>query len=254
MSHIKCGFFFTYIDSSYRNWFHPYQWTRFIQKSALWDKLSLEYFSGNLLLRIDEKNVNLSYLEMKKLFFFSFSGQPFPLFKGTTNYDFSFDLKPELPSTFVGECGKIKYKLDVIVSKAWSFDEKQTIALNIIQTVNLNCVPAMLQSYQYQQTRNIGGLKPLPLSLHVSLPKRGFIFGDTIPVQVYTSGAKFVIFHELYKICLFAIFRSKSLIKAKLMLRSWNLAFTKSSSIIAKHQKWPSKLRQIVFWKKTWTA
>lgn len=121
-------------------------------------------------------------------FFFLFcflSGQPFPLFKGTTSYNFSFDLKPTLPSTFSGECGKIKYKMDFVVNKSWSFDLKQTILLNIIQTMNLNCTPNMLQPYQYQQTKSVG-IKPMPISLHVSLPKRAFSYDDTIPIQVFS--------------------------------------------------------------------
>lgn len=112
-----------------------------------------------------------------------FSGHPFPLL-GLTSYSFSFDLKPDLPSTFSSSIGKIKYKMDFVVNKSWSFDEKQTILLNIIQTMNLNSVPNMLQPYQCQQTKNVG-IKPMPISLHVSLPKRGFSHGETIPVQVF---------------------------------------------------------------------
>lgn len=118
---------------------------------------------------------------------FSFvAGQPFPLSKGVTNYNFSFDLKPDLPSTFVGESGKIKYKMEFVVNKSWKFDEKQTIVLNIIQAVNLNHALDILQPYEYQQTKNIG-LKPMPISLHVLMPKRGFVQGEKITVQVVSS-------------------------------------------------------------------
>lgn len=107
--------------------------------------------------------------------------------QGITTYEFQFILKPELPSSFTGGCGKIKYKLEFIVDKPWKFDEKQTTILNIVQTVNLNYIPGSLQPFENQLTRTIGYIGSGPISLHVYIPKSGYVLEEMIPVQVIIS-------------------------------------------------------------------
>lgn len=107
--------------------------------------------------------------------------------QGITSYEFQFNLKAELPSSFTGGCGKIKYKIEFIVDKPWKFDEKQTIVLNIIQTVNLNYIPGSLQPFENQLTRTIGYIGSGPISLHVFIPKSGFVLDEMIPIQVIVS-------------------------------------------------------------------
>lgn len=117
----------------------------------------------------------------------SFLGQPFVLLPGTTTYDFYFNLKTELPSSFSGSCGKIKYKLEFVLDKPWKFDEKQTLLLNIIQSVNLNLAFSTLQPFQKQLTRNIGYINSGPISVHAYIPKTGYICGEKLAVQVIVS-------------------------------------------------------------------
>lgn len=115
----------------------------------------------------------------------SFAGQSFPLFKGTTTYSFSFSLNPNLPSSFTGDSGKIKYKMEFVLDKPWKFNEKHTIALNIIQTMDLNSSPDASKAFEQQLTKSIGFIDSGPISLHVVLPKTGYAFDEVIPVQVY---------------------------------------------------------------------
>lgn len=93
--------------------------------------------------------------------------------EGTSTFDFSFNLKSDLPSSFAGSFGKIKYKLEFVVDKPWKFDEVKTIVVNIIQTVHLNLTPGTLQPFENQLTRNIGYIGSGPLSLHVYIEKAG---------------------------------------------------------------------------------
>lgn len=74
--------------------------------------------------------------------------------------------------------------MEFVVDKPWKFDERQTIVLNIVQTVNLNYSLGTLQSFENQLTRNIGYIGSGPISLHVFVPKCGYTHGDKIPVQV----------------------------------------------------------------------
>lgn len=124
---------------------------------------------------------------MSLTFSLFFLGQSFVLLPGTTTYDFHFNLKTELPSSFSGSCGKIKYKLEFVVDKPWKFDEKQTLLLNIIQSVNLNSAFSTLQPFENQLTRNIGYINSGPISVHVYIPKTGYICGERLAVQVIVS-------------------------------------------------------------------
>lgn len=118
------------------------------------------------------------------LIFLYFAGPSFALPEGMTSYEFSFNLKSEIPSSFSGGSGKIKYKMEFVVDIPWKFDKKQTILLNIIQTVNLNYSLGTLQPFENQLTRNIGYIGTGPISVHVFVAKCGYIHGDKIPVQV----------------------------------------------------------------------
>lgn len=113
-----------------------------------------------------------------------FSGQSFSLLKGTTTYSFSFSLSPNLPSSFTGDSGKIKYKMEFVIDKPWKFNEKQVIALNVIQTLDLNNVPDAMKAFEQQLTKSIGFIDSGPISLHVFIPKMGYVFDEIIPVQV----------------------------------------------------------------------
>lgn len=76
--------------------------------------------------------------------------------------------------------------MEFVVDIPWKFDKKQTILLNIIQTVNLNYSLGTLQPFENQLTRNIGYIGTGPISLHVFVGKCGYIDGDKIPIQVRT--------------------------------------------------------------------
>lgn len=115
---------------------------------------------------------------------FLFAGPSFALPEGMTSYEFSFNLKSEIPSSFSGGSGKIKYKMEFVVDIPWKFDKKQTIVLNIVQTVNLNYSLGTLSPFENQLTRNIGYIGTGPISLHVFVAKCGYIHGDKIPIQV----------------------------------------------------------------------
>lgn len=112
------------------------------------------------------------------------SGRPFSLLKGTTTYNFTYNLNKKLPSSFSGDCGKIKYKMEFVVDKPWKFDEKQVVVLNVIQTLDLNQYTDTLKPFEKQLTKTIGFIDSGPISLHVSIPKIGYIFGELIQIQV----------------------------------------------------------------------
>lgn len=105
------------------------------------------------------------------------------LCKGTTSYNFSFELKADLPSTFTGDYGKIKYNMEFVVDKPW-FNDNQKIDLIIMRTVNLNHIPGTIKSFEHQEIKNYGLIESAPITLHITLPKLGYVIGEQIPLSV----------------------------------------------------------------------
>ncbi|XP_055313585.1 arrestin domain-containing protein 17-like [Sitodiplosis mosellana] len=111
-----------------------------------------------------------------------------PFITPEKSYRFSFELKSDLPSTFRSEYGEIKYKMKFVVDKRW-WNEKQKITFKVIKNVNLSQIPATLQPFENQLTKTYGMIDSGPISLHVAIPKRGFILGEKIPITVTVANS-----------------------------------------------------------------
>lgn len=108
---------------------------------------------------------------------------PGAYFTPEKSYPFSFELKSDLPSTFRSEYGEVKYRMKFVIVKRW-INLKQKISFKVIKNVNLNQIPASLQPFENQLTKSYGLVDAGPISLHVSIPKRGFTLGEKIPITV----------------------------------------------------------------------
>lgn len=113
-----------------------------------------------------------------------FTGPTFSLNDGTLTYDFSFQLKRCLPSSFSGIHGKIKYKMEFVIDRPWKFDEKQQIVLTIIQLKDVTTVPNGLEPLERQITRTIGYIGSGPIAMHVLIPKIFYVASEKLPIQV----------------------------------------------------------------------
>lgn len=111
-------------------------------------------------------------------------GPSFCLREGTSSYDFSFQLKRKLPSSFSGAYGKIKYKMAFVIDKPWKFDEKQHIVISVIQLLDITSVPDALLPLERQTTRNIGYIGSGPITMQVLTPKCFYVPGEKLPIQV----------------------------------------------------------------------
>lgn len=118
-------------------------------------------------------------------------------------YDFSFQLKHRLPSTFSGAYGKIKYKIIFVIDRPWKLDEKQQVPLTIIQLFDFTCGSDLLKasgplsrsSFEHHFlkaieeniSRTIGYLASGPVTLHVLIPKSYYVPLEKIPIEVIVT-------------------------------------------------------------------
>ncbi|ODN02196.1 Arrestin domain-containing protein 3 [Orchesella cincta] len=106
---------------------------------------------------------------------------------GESSYPFSFQLPlMNLPSSYVGQHGKVEYLLEANVKRSWKFDynAKQFITVNSI--VDLNNDPQAAESGDWKTSKTFCCLccASGPLDMHVRLKNKGFVPGEIIGLEV----------------------------------------------------------------------
>lgn len=125
-----------------------------LHKDSLNDRRSLFYSSREIY--VHDENP-LSFFEPRGV----------ELGIGEHTFDFIVRLEKNLPSSFKGRHGSIKYKLRVMIQKPWSFDEKHIIPLSIVRHImapehlRLNPIPL---TRQITKTISIFGNRPISIT------------------------------------------------------------------------------------------
>jgi len=64
---------------------------------------------------------------------------------GTYRYPFTFPLPPNVPSSFEGEHGYVRYTVEAKIDRPWKFDHVSRSAFTVINHVDLNLEPFELR-------------------------------------------------------------------------------------------------------------
>ncbi|XP_056020506.1 arrestin domain-containing protein 3-like [Ostrea edulis] len=108
------------------------------------------------------------------------------LLRGNYCYPFQFQLPQNLPSSFEGKYGHIRYTIKGTIEKPKRFSHVTKTAFSVIGPLDLNTFPQIDSPIGMTVTKNICCLccTSGPLSAYLSLPRRGFVPGDIIPLTV----------------------------------------------------------------------
>lgn len=107
---------------------------------------------------------------------------------GEHSFEFSIPLEENLPSSFKGSYGSIKYKLRIVIQKPWTFDEKHIIPLTIVKRMVLPSVCRLNPiSLTKQTTRTISLFGNRPVSLVAILPEDCAVRGKNMQLQVIVT-------------------------------------------------------------------
>lgn len=68
-------------------------------------------------------------------------GAEIELPQGTHTYPFTCALPPQLPSSFEGEWGHVRYTIKITLDRPWKFDQDTKMAFTVISPVDLNQNP-----------------------------------------------------------------------------------------------------------------
>ncbi|TDG47977.1 hypothetical protein AWZ03_005595 [Drosophila navojoa] len=106
---------------------------------------------------------------------------------GTHVYNFVCQIPAVCPSSFEGTHGRVRYTVTVKVIRPWKFDLTYSRPFTVLKIMDLNREGLFLNTpaqSEDQRTYNCWPCRSEPLRLHLSLPQRGFVPGQTIPVAV----------------------------------------------------------------------
>lgn len=103
---------------------------------------------------------------------------------GAHTYPFTCSLPPSLPSAFEGEFGHVRYTIKVTLDRPWKFDQDSKMAFTVISPVDLNLMEKAREPEKLvmEKTFCCWCCASPPLSVVVSLPVKGYLAGQTIPL------------------------------------------------------------------------
>lgn len=126
-----------------------------------------------------------SYFEIKN-YFIGGPSQELILPPGEHIYNFSVNLPGNLPSSFEGKYGHIRYTIKAKMNRPWAFDEKVKALYTVLSHLDLNTDPFVKEpvSQVAEKTLYCCWCRSGPLTLVARVPATGFVSGQEIPVTV----------------------------------------------------------------------
>ncbi|XP_061179230.1 arrestin domain-containing protein 3-like [Saccostrea echinata] len=97
-------------------------------------------------------------------------------------YPFSFQLPPNLPSSFEGGIGYVRYTIKGTIDKPWKFDHTTKRPFTVIASLDLNSQPTAARSEQNQNSKYLCCLccKSGPITGMLKLDRLGYVPGEAI--------------------------------------------------------------------------
>ncbi|XP_017140076.1 arrestin domain-containing protein 3 [Drosophila miranda] len=135
-------------------------------------------------------NGHVDYLATTAYLHGSSSSIGVPIEPGTRTYRFACQIPLTCPSSFEGTYGRVRYIVNVMFIRPWTFDQNFNRCFTVLKVMDLNTESLMLRvptQVESQRTYCCFPCTSKPLSLRLSLPQGGFVPGQTIPIGVLVS-------------------------------------------------------------------
>uniref|UniRef100_A0A1I7T7V3 Arrestin_C domain-containing protein n=1 Tax=Caenorhabditis tropicalis TaxID=1561998 RepID=A0A1I7T7V3_9PELO len=129
-------------------------------------------------------NATVNYLTGESIAWKSQDGQN-RLPAGTNVFPFAFSLPTNCPPSFEGCHGQIRYSVHVELDRPWKFNKKQKKFFSVVPAYDLNITPTAINPMVNTVSKNTGLiLKKGLVTMTVSLPKRGYVAGEILPITI----------------------------------------------------------------------
>lgn len=140
--------------------------------------------------KYDDENQMLSgheeYFNIQYYLLGGASGSEIQLPPGEHAYPFSCVLPPNLPSSFESDLGHVRYTVKATLDRPWKFDQEVKTAFTVVSPLDLNKERVAAEPVHEELTKTFCCLccASAPLNITVSLPVRGYVPGQIIPIRV----------------------------------------------------------------------
>ncbi|XP_052278843.1 arrestin domain-containing protein 3-like isoform X1 [Dreissena polymorpha] len=117
------------------------------------------------------------------------SGQSTLLQAGRHTFPFSFLLPPNLPSSFEGSFGNVRYSLKGKIDRPWKFDHKTKKLFTVVSVLDLNEQTTAMSPAEGGNEKNLCCLccKSGPISATFRIDRQGYVPGETIQLSAEIS-------------------------------------------------------------------
>lgn len=111
---------------------------------------------------------------------------PIEMPAGITTYSFACVLPTQLPSSFEGKHGNIRYSCKAVLDRPWKTDKEFRLSFTVIKTEDLNLLAQSLMPSKVEIVRHFYCccFKSKPFSMSASIPFSGYVPGQTIEVTI----------------------------------------------------------------------
>ncbi|CAB05786.2 Arrestin C-terminal-like domain-containing protein [Caenorhabditis elegans] len=143
---------------------------------------------GNV--RYDSESVhyssNVHYLDQALLLWACKDGSN-ELSAGDYVWPFSYTLPLNVPPSFEGKYGYLRYSVTAEVDRPWRLDKAKRRCITVSPLIDLNAIPLALTPIDDEESENLGCcfFRKGYLELRVNIPKTGFVPGETVPMNIH---------------------------------------------------------------------
>ncbi|KYN02385.1 PREDICTED: arrestin domain-containing protein 17 [Cyphomyrmex costatus] len=151
------------------------------------------------------------YFETKYYLVGSASGGEIEIQSGEHKFPFSCTLPTNLPSSFESDFGHVRYTIKATLDRPWKFDQDVKSPFTVIAPLDLNREPRATESVQQEMSKTFCCLccGTPPLTINFSLPVRGYVPGQSMPIKINVENLSNVVVNTVKLVlCKIVTFRA----------------------------------------------
>ncbi|XP_046623606.1 arrestin domain-containing protein 17-like isoform X1 [Neodiprion virginianus] len=106
----------------------------------------------------------------------------FEIPEGSHVFPFTWMLPTNIPGSFESLYGRVRYTVKAVIDRPWKFDHVLKVPFTVVPILDLNREPLSSEPINEENHKTFWGHSE-PLYMSVSLPVRGYVPGQNIPIK-----------------------------------------------------------------------